>query len=372
MTKRYLFGGFKYALGIGLLSFEIWTHWTPPAATSGIGVRDILAGPVQFLPLVLAAVVYTLGVLLTFVRWFVLVRAQELPFTLFNAVRLGFLGFFWSTFLPGSIGGDIFKAASIARAQTRRTVAVATVLIDRAMGLWGIIWMVALFGSVFWLSGDPVVLKPSDSYLRSIILASLIVIVVSVALWLIMGCLPAWRAERFAYRLTRIPRVGHSAAEFWRAVWMYRTKVGSIAVALVLTLCCQICFVCTIYFAAQIFQDAAHSADLPAFQEHFLLIPSGVAVQALLPTPGGMGSEEFFGWLYARVDPAMQHTGFLAAFFQRLIMWGLGLIGYYLSLRMRPTVVRATSNEADLAASPALPDAAVTADYANDNSPGPL
>src|SRR5438132_1531164 len=296
VSKRYLFNGLKYALGIGLLSFEIWKHWTPPAGTAGIGVRDILAGPVLFLPLLLAAAVYTLGVLLTFVRWFVLVRAQELPFTLYNAVRLGFLGFFWSTFLPGSIGGDVFKAASIARAQTRRTVAVATVLIDRAMGLWGIIWMVALFGSVFWLAGDPVVLNPSDSYLRSIIRASLIIIGVSIMLWLILGCLPAWRAERFADRLTRIPKVGPSTAEFWRALWMYRTKVGSIALALVLTLCCQICFVCTIYFAAQIFQDAAHPTALPAFQEHFLLIPSGVAVHALLPTPGGMASEEFFGW----------------------------------------------------------------------------
>jgi hypothetical protein len=72
----------------------------------------------------------------------------------------------------------------------------------------------------------------------------------------------------------------------------------------------------------------------------------------LLPTPGGMGSEEFFGWLYARVDPTMQHTGFLAAFFQRLIIWGLGLIGYYLSLRMRPVLPQATPEEAELAAVP--------------------
>jgi len=48
----------------------------------------------------------------------------------------------------------------------------------------------------------------------------------------------------------------------------------------------------------------------------------------------------------------MQHAGFLAAFFQRLIMWGLGLIGYYLSLRMRPLLPQAKPDEADLAATP--------------------
>lgn len=352
MNKRRLFAGLQYALGIGLYSFYIWKYWKPPEGTAGVGIRDILNGPLTIPPLVLAVLVYALGVLLTFWRWFVLVRAQELPFTLFHAVRLGLLGFFWSTFLPGSIGGDVFKAASIARAQTRRTVAVATVLIDRAMGLWGIIWMVALFGSVFWLSGDAVVLKPGDSYLRSIILASLIIIAVSVILWLSMGVLPARNAERFARRLMHIPKVGQSVAEFWRALWMYRTKVGSIALALLLTLGSQVCFVCTIYFAAQTFQNTTRPAPCPTFREHFLLIPSGVAVQALLPTPGGMGSEGFYGYLYARVDPSMQTTGLSAAFLQRTIMWSLALIGYYLSLRMGRAAPPAPAEEADLAVVP--------------------
>ena len=83
-----------------------------------------------------------------------LVRAQDLPFTLPNAMRLGLVAFFFNAFLPGSIGGDIVKAAFLAKEQSRRTVAVATVIIDRAVGLWGLFWLVALLGSVFWVAGD--------------------------------------------------------------------------------------------------------------------------------------------------------------------------------------------------------------------------
>ena len=79
---------------------------------------------------------------------------QDLPFTLGNAFRLGLLGFFFSTFLPGSVGGDLVKAAGIAREQSRRTVAVATVIMDRIMGLWGLCWLVALLGGGFWMAAD--------------------------------------------------------------------------------------------------------------------------------------------------------------------------------------------------------------------------
>ena len=333
MTKRLLINGLKYAVGITLLAYMVWRNWTPP---TGIGLKDVLDMPMKVAPLILAALILTVGVLLTFFRWFILVRAQELPLTFLNALRLGLLGFFWNTFLPGSIGGDIVKAAYIAREQERRTVAVATVLIDRAMGLWGIILVVAVLGGTFWVCGDPIVL--GDGYLRSIILASLVIVVVTVFLWLILGSLPARRARRFAGRLGRIPRIGHAAAEFWRAVWMYRTKRSSMAAALLVSLVSQICFVFTLYYTGQIF-GGLQEAPMPELREHFLLIPIGTAVQALFPTPGGVGGGQLmFSWLYSRVDETMYVRGMLASFARDILAWSLGFIGYFIYLRMRPAL----------------------------------
>src|SRR5262249_54266655 len=159
------------------------------------------------------------------VRWYVLVRAQGLPFRLSDAVRLGLAGFFFNTFLPGSVGGDVVKAAFLAREQNRRTVAVATVLMDRVIGLWGLFWFVALLGGAFWALG--MLEGPAAGPSQFVVKGAAVVVGASAAVWLLMGLLPQRRAERFAGRLSRLPKVGGPAAEFWRAVWIYRCRQGS-------------------------------------------------------------------------------------------------------------------------------------------------
>src|SRR5438067_1154711 len=70
---------------------------------------------------------------------------------------------------------------------------------------------------------------------KLVVRVALAIVAASVVVWLLLGLLPAQRAERFAERLTRLPRVGGSAAEFWRAVWMYRCRQGSVALALLIS-----------------------------------------------------------------------------------------------------------------------------------------
>src|SRR5262249_28049995 len=85
----------KYGLGLGLRAFVLWQNWDR--------LSDIFrTHSVQYLPLLLAAAISICSLILSFLRWYLLVRAQDLPFTKTNAVRLGLLGYFWSTFFPGS------------------------------------------------------------------------------------------------------------------------------------------------------------------------------------------------------------------------------------------------------------------------------
>src|SRR5262249_3418090 len=160
----------------------------------------------------------TVALLLTLVRWYWLVRAQDLPFTLPDALRIGLIGFFFNTFLPGAVGGDIIKAAFLAREQSRRTVAVATVIMDRVIARWALVWFVGSLGRLFWLAG---LLGGGSAAPSKLVVAGAVgVVAVSLVIWFLMGLLPQHRAERFAARLERIPKVGGSAAEFWRAVWL--------------------------------------------------------------------------------------------------------------------------------------------------------
>lgn len=345
MRKRILIAGLKYGLGFGLLSFVIWRNWAP---ASGQGLqavvqRHFIAGePIHYVPLALATVIYLTGVLLTFVRWYILVRAQELPFTLSNAMRLGSIGLFFSTFLPGSVGGDIIKAAFIAREQSRRTVAVATVMIDRAVGLWGLCLLVALLGIIFWTGG--MLEADAAQTLQSIVLGSVLICVISAGVWLLLGYLPEWRAQKFAGRLTKIPKVGHSAAEFWRAVWMYRSKEATIIQALLLSLVGHVAFVLTFYFSAL----TVFTADqIPSLTTHFMIVPIGMAIQAGFPAPGGVGGGEYaFGALYKLVN-YQEANGVLGALVQRMITWAVALGGYVVYLRMRPSLPQARKKKVE-------------------------
>jgi uncharacterized protein (TIRG00374 family) len=343
VRKRFLITFSKYALGLGLLAYVIWRNWAPASGQGlqGFWQRHFVEGqPIHTEFLILAIAIYLTGVLLTFVRWFILVRAQELPFTLSNAMRLGSIGLFFSTFLPGSVGGDIIKAAFIARQQSRRTVAVATVMIDRAVGLWGLCLLVALLGTIFWTSG----MLQTDAVQTSqtIVIGSILICAASAGVWILLGFLPEWRAQRFARRLTKIPKVGHSAAEFWRAIWMYRNKEASIIQALLLSLVGHVGFVLTFYFSSL----TVFSADqIPSLSTHFLIVPIGMAIQAGFPAPGGVGGGEYaFGALYELVEYP-ESSGVLAALVQRVITWVVALGGYVVYLRMRPSLPQATSEE---------------------------
>jgi uncharacterized protein (TIRG00374 family) len=286
----------------------------------------------EFLPLAIVATIY--AVLLTFIRWYVLVRAQDLPFTVGNAIRLGLVGWFFSNFLPGSVSGDIIKAAFLAREQSRRTVAVATVLLDRALALVALIWFVALVGAGFWAAG--MLEGKGERVLQTIVLSAWAIAGATLVGWVVLGVLPAHRAERFAGRLSRLRKVGHSAAEFWRAVWMYRCRQGSVALAMLIALAAFIGFVLAFYFSVRVLVEP--SQEIPSWQAHFLIVPIGLVIQAMPLFPGGAGiGEAGFGGLYALLGcaPAL---GVLGSLVLRVINWMLSLTGYLVYLWSKPAV----------------------------------
>jgi uncharacterized protein (TIRG00374 family) len=346
VNKRLLWNTFKYVLAFGLLAWVIWKNWEPPSPRS-IGLRDVWqkhvvqGEAIQYGYFTLSVMLFSAAMLVTLVRWYVLVRAQDLPFTLGGAIRLGMVGFFFNTVLPGAVGGDIIKAAALAREQSRRTVAVATVLMDRAIALWGLIWFVALLGAAFWSLG--LLAAPSIGPARNIILSALATVGLTSLVWVALGFLPQHRAERFAGRLSRIPKIGGSAAEFWRAVWMYRCRQWSVGVALVLSWIGHVGFVLGFYYATLTLCDITTENPIPGIAEHFVLVPIGMIIQAAPLFPGGAGISELgYGKLYELFGSASAN-GVLGSLVRMLIMWGLGLVGYLIYLRMRAGSVAAAT-----------------------------
>jgi uncharacterized membrane protein YbhN (UPF0104 family) len=353
VNKRALVNLAKYGLAGGLLAWVVCSNWAP---ASGKGLRDVWqrnvveGQPIHAGFLAAALALYAAALLLTLFRWYILVRAQELPFRVCDALRLGMVGFFFNTFLPGSVGGDLVKAAALARGQSRRTVAVATVVMDRAIALCALVWFVALSGTIFWAAG--LLEGPVTERSKWIVSMAATVVGSTVAVWVVLGLLPAHRAERFAGRLERLPVVGGSAAEFWRAVWLYRCKQGSVAAVMLLSWIGHVGFVLAFYCSARVLWSE-ELGPIPSLAQHFLLVPLGLVVQALVPTPGGAGGGEWgFGALYALFGAA-EANGVLASLVQRALGWVLGLPGFLVYARMR-TLLPETRPAAKAAAAPAV------------------
>ena len=332
MNKRILWTVFKYLLAVALLTGVVWWNWGNPGnpGDRGLGYvwqRHVVYGePIAYGFLALSLLLFAFALPITIVRWWILVRAQDLPFSLADAFRLGLLGFFFSTFLPGSVGGDLVKAAGIAREQTRRTVAVATVVMDRLIGLWGLVWLVSLLGGAFWVAGGLEGRSAGQS--KFIVGVALGVAAVSLAGWLLLGLLSEAQATGLAERLGRLPKVGGSAAEFWRAVWMYRRRQASVFIALFLSLIGFMGFIPAFYFGTLALVGTADVNAVPTFMQHFLFVPIGLVATAIPGLPGGLGLGEYvygtlFGWFGC---PAP--NGILGSLVQRALTWTVSLAGY--------------------------------------------
>jgi hypothetical protein len=334
----------------GLAVGQTVAVWESPPGLAYVWQKHVVQGqPIQYGYLLLAGTILTLAILLTFVRWYFLVRAQDLPFRPSDALRLGFIGFFFNTLMPGSVGGDIIKAAFLAREQDRRTVAVATVIMDRAIALWALVWFVAICGCLFWAGGF--LEGPGQGPSLFIIRTALAIVGVTLAVWILLGFLPEHRAERFAGRLLRLPKVGPAAAEFWRAVWMYRCRQRSVAGCMLISWVGHVGFVLAFYFAALTLWTPSDPAQkIPTLWQHFLIVPIGLVINAMPFFPGGAGIGELgFGMLYKWLGASVT-SGVLASLVYRVLMWLLGIAGYFVYHRMRRGLVPTKSTAPELAA----------------------
>lgn len=354
-----------YGVGLGLLAMVVASNWNSklgkatddqlstslvaggPAvavaehANTTPGLGDIFAKPIRPWPLILACLIWIVALVITFVRWYILVRAQDLPFSMWNAMRLGLVSYFFNTFLPGSVGGDILKAVAVAREQSRRTIAVATIIIDRVIGLWALAWLVALSGGVFWAMGNPNLVN--NEALKMIVRFTGTIVFSSAVVWSLMGLVSQERSDRFAGRLKHVWKVGTMLSELWRACWMYRRKKKAVAMALGMTIVAHCGWVLIFHLCVTAFPEM-EAAEL---EEHALVVPVGMTAQALFPLPGGVGGgEAAYGWLYTLLGKAAT-GGILGCIVQRIISWGVGLVGYVIYTRMKRDLPNSTIKPAE-------------------------
>jgi uncharacterized protein (TIRG00374 family) len=264
------------------------------------------------------------AVCMSFVRWYLLVRALDLPFTLANAFRLSFVAYLLNFVGVGSVGGDLFKAFFIAREQPgRRAEAVATVVIDRMIGMFALL-MVA--STAILISGVADA-APIVRDICNLTLLAAVVALFTVALILI----PRFSHSRLVRSLTRIPKAGPIVGRLLIAVGIYRRKLGVLAIVGMLSVGIHILLATSLYLVAVSIFD-----QHPTLAEHFIIVPLACVAGALPLTPAGLGTFEAAMSLLYRLLPAESGgDGFIVALGYRLITIAIAVIGvaYYWASR---------------------------------------
>ena len=176
--------------------------------------------------LMLLSLIIALGGLsLTFVRWFFLVRAQDIPFKLRDSFRLGFIGYFSNFLSLGVVGGDAIKAVFISRERPeKKPEAVSSIVLDRVMGLYALTIVCAIAAvagaGVDSSSGSANATAALNSIADISLLTSISVGLVAIALILV----PALTGESMQQRISRLPAVGAILQKLLRAVNIYRGR----------------------------------------------------------------------------------------------------------------------------------------------------
>lgn len=87
-------------------------------------------------------------------RWVLLLRAGGVAVTAGHAARLFLISSFVGSFLPAGVGGDAVRAYALTRGRANASSAVASVVVDRVLGVLALA-LVAAIGLVWWSSSGP-------------------------------------------------------------------------------------------------------------------------------------------------------------------------------------------------------------------------
>ncbi len=277
--------------------------------------------PKQWEQFFFGGVLSTMGLSISIVRWYYLVRALHLPFRVLDAFRLGMLGNLLNFVSLGNVGGDLFKAIFIAREQPgRRAEAVATVFVDRAIGLYGLFVVASCCIVATRLWNSPV------AEVKMVTQATLVCTVIG-GLGLVAILIPGFTQGALSEMVAGLPKVGPTVEKLILAVRMYSRRLPVLLWSIVASVVVHSLIAAAVYMCAK-----GLPGPSPTLSEHLVIVPLANVAGAVPIVPMGLGpfegTVEFLYDVLAEQD-IPKGKGFLTAIGYRvvtLIMACLGIV----------------------------------------------
>jgi glycosyltransferase 2 family protein len=145
-AKRFLAIFFRYGVAMGILYF-LFSH-------KALDLNELrsLFDPFMLTTLILLKlVIYTLVSL----RWRRILKEMSLTISVSEALHFGYLNVFFAYVLPGQLSSDVVKGALLSKRTGSRRAPVASILLDRLVGMASML-LILFVGLVWFFFSDPV------------------------------------------------------------------------------------------------------------------------------------------------------------------------------------------------------------------------
>ncbi len=97
-----------------------------------------------------------ISIILSSLRWFLLLRSQKIKITFLRCLYIYYVGFSFNFLLPGGVAGDVIKIQNIIKGnQTKKSVAGLSVIVDRLVGLMVCALIILIFVPTILLAINP-------------------------------------------------------------------------------------------------------------------------------------------------------------------------------------------------------------------------
>ena len=238
-------------------------------ASSIVGINRLLLG--------LAIGGFLCQILVTAIRWWILLHIQNIFVGLWEVVRLTFLGQFFNFIVPGTVGGDLVKAYYVSKHTPQKAAVLVSVFVDRLLGFAELTLLAATMTALALLSG----MSDTDQLGRPMV--AIVAVLAVLALMVTFLLSNRFRRALHLQKLYRRLPIAHHIAAAGDAVGLYKRRMGTMAKAAGLTVGAHVFFVGAIALVGE-----SLSLDVPWYS-YFIFVPLIYIAGAVPITPGGVG-----------------------------------------------------------------------------------
>jgi len=286
-TLKRLIPAAKVVLAVLLLAWLFsGAHWHDYTAADESGRQVVRMGLASSLRqthpgwTVLAVVLSIASVSVTALRWRMLLGAQKVSLGVKEALRMTLLGEFFSTLMPGTVGGDAIKAYVVMKSTSRKSAVLISTIADRLIGICAIAGLALAMLVVTWALG---LIRYEALNAAAVSIAAAIAAITAALAVLLSSRLRRILGLR---RLLARPSLQKYVLGASQAVTALRRRPGVLLRGVAVSLISQGLQICAIL-------GIGLGLGLPfEWYRYFLYIPIIFIVASLPLTPGGLGLAE--------------------------------------------------------------------------------